>query len=369
MPGDPQMQAAIDAKLRDTALSVGSMSPDDLIAAYKSEWSAAWAGQPSTDGASMAKLASLIASKENDVPLEIKEQDEDFWQERGLHQRLLKIYADELRARGYAADFAGGPGAPTWTLKPLEGETGHYDDGHAFGWKAPASNADTADDAGGIFGWGAVTKVTNALPRNMLVAGATVLVVIGAIVFVARPSGSATVASDATKATAGAATNVASPARTGALDTCGLVTIQEATGILAGQPVTTRATTPPGPQCEYDVKPAAVFSFQERSRVARITINAVIITVYTGAQAASQYDAKQQRMGKDTQNDQVVAGVGDKAVYINGGERAGFQGTRFMDVSTQSDRDWGDGNVRYEDVHLKFISILVAFAQSALPRM
>lgn len=146
------------------------------------------------------------------------------------------------------------------------------------------------------------------------------------------------------------------------------MTAQEAASILAGTPVTTRGTTPPGPQCDYRPAQRVVFSFQERSRTARIQIDSVVLTVYTGDQAASRYAAKQAAYGKD-RDDQQVSGIGDKAIYTSGGELSVLRGTSFVNVSTQSDRDWGDGNTRYEDVHQKYLSLLVDLAKDALARM
>ena len=205
--------------------------------------------------------------------------------------------------------------------------------------------------------------------KPLIGAGAAIVVVIaGAIAFGNnRP---ATVSSDAARATTSLtpATNAPGAAgRPAAIDVCALVTAQESTTILE-KPVTPQTTTP-GLQCSYRPDQQAKWTFQERDRVATITIDGIIITIATGTDAQARYDAKQAIYGKDPTSDEVINGLGDKAIFTAGSEVSVLSGARFINVHATGDYDWGSGSTRYEDVHQKVIAVLVAFARTALPRM
>lgn len=282
------------------------------------------------------------------------------------------------------------PGAET----PITDPTGHYDDGHAFGWDKPEADpmpteeeleadlekSKTIDGDRWVQALGVLASPPpkpTPKPKTLPIAvgvGAAVLLVVGAVAFAATRS--TTVASDVARASTTPTTAPATSAPAGSrgtaavLDPCTLITVAEASAILAATPqptVTTRGTTPPGAQCEYDAKPAAAFAFQEPSRVARITINAVVITIASGPSAASSFSAKQAKFVAS--KDEQVSGLGDKAIYTGDAELSVLRGTSYVNVNTQSDMDWGDGNTRYEDVHQKYLALLVAFAKTALARM
>ena len=383
-------------------------------------------GEPSTDG--LMKFAHALADKPGDGtelyydPQDVALHDQAVWR-RDQQKRMLE---EEAARRGLVAErsqttgswqFVEPPPPPPATNDdgtPIE--TGHYDDGHSFGWNsgAKASDVDTGHyDDGHAFGWKRpapaeadpgpteeeleadleksktiegdrwVTSLAGlASPprqpasraRNAAIAiGAAALVVVAAVAFVATRS--TTVASDVAQASAAATVAAAStPAASrgttaAAPDPCTLVTVQEAAAILDGSAITLRPNTPPGPQCTYTPGQKVVFSFQEKSRTAQIRIESVVITTYTGSQATSRFAAKQSPKPTD-RDDQAVTGVGDSAVY--GGAASDLsvlRGTSYVNVTTTGDRDWGDGNVRYEDVQQKYLSVLIAFAKAALARM
>lgn len=301
-------------------------------------------------------------------------------------------------------------------VKSSDVDTGHYDDGHAFGWNRPEPSQpdEPADpepiDPGpehGLFidGLGALASpppppkprapVSGSAGRGLYYAptalsavalnyvrqsrSAQILVIVAALIAAVfgtemlRAGGAqpqALAAPTASAPATAAATAVASRATAAApLDPCTLVTAQEAAAILDGSAITLRPNTPPGPQCTYTPGQKIVFSFQEKSRTAQIRIESVVITAYTGSQATSRFAAKQSPKPTD-RDDQTVSGVGDSAVY--GGAASDLsvlRGTSYVNVTTTGDRDWGDGNVRYEDVHQKYLSVLIAFAKAALARM
>ena len=312
---------------------------------------------------------AALASKDGEESIYAKEAYEDQRIYRGHYGQMAGMYLDELKHRGLVPDFRESTGIRTvWTeYKGTDDPTGHYDDGHAFGW-SKKTDTDTLDtghyDDGHAFGWP---------KRNTVVAVVAAIAVLLAAVGIgvsrsAQVAGdTATAAPSITTAASAAGTVAATRPATAVTDPCTLVTKDEATSLLAGQAVTIRTFTPPSTQCEYDPSPAAVFSFQETSRTARITITGVVITYVSGADAASRFAAKQNTTVKD-RDDQDVSGIGDKAVYRGGSDLSVLRGTTFINVTTRGDRDWGDGNTRYEDVHQKYLSVLVAFARDALAR-
>lgn len=350
--------------------------------------------EPSTDA--MMKVAHAIADKPGDGtelyydPHDVALHDQAVWR-RDQRNKMLE---EEAARRGLVKErskttgswqFVEAPPPPPATNDdgtPID--TGHYDDSHAFGWNkdAKSSDVDTGHyDDGHAFGWKKPEPPTEppapeaktGASRVMVGAGAAALVVVAAVAFVATRS--TTVASDVAQASAAATVAASVPAASrgttaaATLDPCALVTAQEAAAILDGAAVTLRPNTPPGPQCTYTPGQKVVFSFQEKSRTAEIRIESVVITAYTGTQAPSRFAAKQSPKPTD-RDDQTVSGVGDSAVY--GGAASDLsvlRGTSYVNVTTTGDRDWGDGSVRYEDVHQKYLSVLVAFAKAALARM
>ena len=346
-------------------------------------------GEPSTDA--LMKFAHTIADKPGDGteeyydPQEVRMHDQAKWRR---DQRVSLLEAEASR-RGLVKErsdftwrFVEAPPPPPATNddgSPIE--TGHYDDAHSFGWNkgTTPSDVDTGHyDDGHAFGWkkpeAAPEPATNSgTSRMMIGVGAAALVLVAAVAFMATRS--TTVASDVAQASAAATVAAASvPAASrgttaAALDPCTLITVQEAAAMLDGTAVTLRPNTPPGPQCTYTPGQKVIFSFQEKSRTAQIRIESVVITAYTGTQATSRFAAKQSPKPSD-RDDQTVSGVGDSAVY--GGAASDLsvlRGTSYVNVTTTGDRDWGDGNVRYEDVHQKYLSVLVSFAKAALARM
>ena len=145
------------------------------------------------------------------------------------------------------------------------------------------------------------------------------------------------------------------------------MTAQESSTILE-KPTTTQTTTP-GLQCFYKPETPATWSFKEGTGTGNLRVDSLFITVATGADAQSRYAAKQAIYGKDPTVDEVVSGVGDKALFTAGTELSVLAGSRFINVRFQGDYDWGSGNTRYETVHQKIIGLLSAFAKTALPRM
>ena len=269
--------------------------------------------------------------------------------------------------------------------KPLADPTGHYDDGHGFGWQKPKTEADEPPVSAGGFG-GAAPRGLHPAPtglaavaftylrqRRSLQVGVAVAVLVGLLLGTEMLRAGAAQQTQlapptaATSATVAPATAAVVRASAGPLDPCALVTVQEAAAILGGQSVTARGTTPPGAQCDYHAAQRVIFSFQESSRVAQIRIDDVVLTVITGSQAASRYAAK--ASPKPDPDNQPVTGVGDKAIYGGAaGDLSVLRGSTYVNVAVQGDNDWGNGTTRYEDVFQKYLSILVAFAQDALAR-
>lgn len=209
------------------------------------------------------------------------------------------------------------------------------------------------------------------LPRPLIVTtliGATLGIGIQGI-------GSRPTPPEATQVTApNAAGTPTQTAQTAAFDPCTLVTTTEAEAILEKQ-VTTwsaqplSALQPVVPQCKYTPQGGpAIFQFQEGKTTAQIRIDAVVITVVSGKDATTRWNAKQATFGRD-RDDQPIAGLGDKAIYTGGQELSVLQDSSFINVSTQSHRDWGAGTKRYEDVHQQYLKILQGFARPALQRL
>lgn len=287
----------------------------------------------------------------------------------------FKQHAARLRKRATAKR------AQAAEIAPSGLDTGHYDDGHALAPSAtPEIDTGHYDDGHG-FGWGQKPEPTppstdgqRALPIGRVGAGAAVVLVLAVAGFAFAKSAPPGVSDAATSARPSAPATIAATApsaaatRVQALDACALVSPQEALAIL-GQPVTTRGTTPPGPQCELKPAQRVVFSFQETSRTAQIRIDAVVIAVYVGDQATARWNAKQAAFGRNAE-DQQVTGVGDKAIF-NGAssDLSVLRGTAFVNVATQSDLDWGEGTRRYEDVHEKYLAVLADFARAVLGRI
>src|SRR5207253_2560544 len=62
-------------------------------------------------------------------------------------------------------------------------------------------------------------------------------------------------------------------------------------------------------------------------------------------------------------------GFGPTANYTGTLGLSILQGSSFLNVTTQSDRDWGSGSTRYEDVHQAYMALLGSFARPALGRL
>ncbi len=176
----------------------------------------------------------------------------------------------------------------------------------------------------------------------------------------------------ATRPAATPAVTVAlTPARTApgaAFDPCTLVTTAEAGAILE-KPVTAESGPPPSAQCLYQPQSTVVIEFPDvphGSRPAQIQIQSVVVTVVTGATAATRYDVRQALFGRDPE-DKRISGLGDKAIVVQN-LLSVLQGSSYLQVGPNGGYDFGR-EAKYQAVQQKWLAILEAFARPALQRI
>src|SRR5438067_8357587 len=140
---------------------LSSLSVEELQEGWR-HWSAieSSASQLSiADDAYESKGLGALAS-DGGPSLDAKEAAEDAKLTAVFADRMAVIHREELRRRGLELKSGWGE-RPLWGPVPdTTDATGHYDDGHAFGWQkpepppAPAGSVDTGHyDDGHAFGW------------------------------------------------------------------------------------------------------------------------------------------------------------------------------------------------------------------------
>ena len=272
---------------------------------------------------------------------------------------------------------------------PVADPTGHYDDGHAFSWDRPEPESEPVDmetppaerpaDRGMfIDGMSALASppastrnAARKVPAPVIAGGAAVVLVLAAVgLGLGRSSAPETPSTPApTIVRASVAAVAVAPTAPAAVAACTLVTAAEASTIL-GRPTTSDAG---GSDCGYTpAAPGADFAVPEtgprgEDLTQDIRIARVVIRSATGAQAATGYNAGF-ALFDASKGDEMVSGIGDKAFYSRGGLYV-LQGTKFIAVTTTSQQSAPFGSPVYPPMHAKFLSILQAFANLALSRL
>jgi len=382
---NPELEAQHAKELAAAMSGLSSLTVEELQEGWR-HWSAVEESaselsvtDTQSDGSGLGALAS-----DGGQSLDDKEAMEDAKLTRVFADRMAAVHREELRRRGLELKSGWGE-RPAWGPVPVSettDPTGHYDDGHSFGWKKPEAQAAPADaldtghyDDGHAFGWNTgktegepeATKPAKSLPTPLIAGGAAVVLVLAAVGFGLARSSSPASAPTEVPAVARASAPVIGSARAAAA--CALVTAAEATTILG----TTTSTDTSGDLCNYTpAAPGADFAVKEtgprgEDLTQDIRIAKVVIRSATGAQAASSY-TESFALFDPSKGDELVPGIGDKAFYSRGGLYV-LQGSKFLAITTTSQQSVNSTSPLYPPVHAKFLSILAAFANVALPRL